>query len=252
MVQSHQTYRGCCMALRRLAMVICFAFFCLPVYAKDGFQPVSPEELKLTSVPEAPGAAAVILYRQLDRDDSGHGRAHEYNYFRIKILTEEGRKYADVEIPFLRIEGSEIVNIKARTLRPDGSIADFDGKVFEKTISKAKGLKFLAKTFTLPDIQVGSIVEYYYTEDLPESHLYDSHWVLSDELFIRHAKFSLKPYTSSYQHFALRWSWQNLPAGTGQPKEGPDQIVRLEVNNIPAFRTEDYMPPPNQLKARVD
>jgi len=47
-----------------------------------------------------PGAPAVILYRQVDRDD---GRtAHEDNYVRIKILTDEGRKYANVEIPFLK------------------------------------------------------------------------------------------------------------------------------------------------------
>src|SRR5215469_14262185 len=188
------------MALRRLMVVICVVFFCLPVYAGEGFQPVSPEELKLTTVPEAPGAAAVILYRQLDRDESVRGRAYEYNYFRIKILSEEGRKYADVEIPFFRQEGENIVNIRARTIKPDGSIVPFDGKVFEKTISKTKGYRYLAKTFTLPDIQAGSIVEYYYTEDLAESHVSSSHWVLSNQLFIKHAKFSLKPYTSSYRH----------------------------------------------------
>ena len=36
----------------------------------DDWQPISPEELKMTGVPEAPGAPAVILYRQVDRDDS--------------------------------------------------------------------------------------------------------------------------------------------------------------------------------------
>src|SRR2546421_3070730 len=72
-----------------------------PVSAGDEWQPISQEELKMTSVPEAPGALAVYLYRQVDRDDSNH-TPHEYNYARIKILTEEGRKYADVEIPFLR------------------------------------------------------------------------------------------------------------------------------------------------------
>ena len=240
------------MALRRLMVVICVVFFFLPVYAGEGFQPVSPEELKLTTVAEAPGAAAVILYRQLDRDESVRGRAYEYNYFRIKILSEEGRKYADVEIPFFRQEGENIVNIRARTIKPDGSIVPFDGKVFEKTISKTKGYRYLAKTFTLPDIQVGSIVEYYYTEDLADSHVSNSHWVLSNQLFIKHAKFSLKPYTSFYPHLALRWSWQMLPAGSGQPKQGADGIVRLEVNNVLAFRMEDYMPPPNELMARVD
>src|SRR6516164_7486909 len=113
------------MALRRLMVVICVVFFFLPVYAGEGFQPVSPEELKLTTVPEAPGAAALILYRQLDRDESVRGRASEYNYFRIKIFSEVGLKYADFEISFFRHEGKNIRNIRARTIKPDGSIIPF-------------------------------------------------------------------------------------------------------------------------------
>ena len=90
-----------------------------------GFQPILPDEIKMTSEPLAPGAPAIILYRQVDRDDNGH-TSHEDNYFRIKILTQDGRNYANVEIPFLK--GSEnVVNVKARTIRPDGSIADFGG-----------------------------------------------------------------------------------------------------------------------------
>ena len=69
---------------------------------------------------------------------------------------------------------------------------------------KARGLKYVAKTFTLPDVQVGSIIEYRYTYDMTENYVYDSHWILSDELFTRRAKFSLKP----NRDFALRWSWR--------------------------------------------
>ena len=214
------------------------------------FQPVSAEELKITSEPLSPGAPAIILFRQVDRDDRGN-TAHEDNYFRIKILKEEGRKYADIEIPF-RKEMGKVVNVHGRTIRPDGSIANFDGKVYEKTIAKTKGLKYLAKTFTLPDVQVGGIIEYFYTVDFDERYVFDSHWILSHELFTKAAKFSLKPYTSSYNTFNVRWSWQGLPEGGQSPKEGPDHIVRLEVSNIPAFQTEDYMPPENELKARVD
>jgi len=108
----------------------------------------------MTSEPHAPGAAAVILFREVNRDDNGT-TSHQDNYMRIKILTEEGRKYGDVELPFNK--GSEdIVNVRARTIKPDGSAVDSDVKVFEKTIEKAQGLKYLAKTFTLPDVQVGS------------------------------------------------------------------------------------------------
>src|SRR5271170_2845856 len=88
-----------------------------------GFQPVSRDELKMTSEPLAPGAPAIILYRQVDKDDNIH-TPHEDDYIRIKILTEEGRKHADVEIPFLK-ETEDIANVKARTIRADGSIVDF-------------------------------------------------------------------------------------------------------------------------------
>lgn len=220
------------------------------VRAGDGFQPVDPEELKMTSEPLAPGAPAIILFRQVDRDDNG-STSHQFNYFRIKILTEEGRKNADIEIPFFKEEGN-IVAIHARTIRTDGSIVSFDGKVYEKQIVKARGAKYLAKTFTLPEVQVGSVIEYYYTLDLSEHLIFDSHWILSDELFTKHAKFTLKPYRNDYQQFSCRWSWQGLPAGTAPPTQGSDHIVRLEASNIPAFQAEDFMPPENELKSRVD
>ncbi len=205
----------------------------------------------MTSEPLAPGAPAIILYRQVNRDDNAK-TSHEDNYVRIKIFTEEGRKNADVEIPFLK-GGNDVVGVHARTIRPDGSVAEFDGKVFEKPIVKARGLRYFAKTFTLPDVQVGGIIEYSYTYDYKENTLYDSHWILSQELFTKAARFSLKPYASSFENpFTVRWSWLGLPPGTAAPQQGADHFVRLEAHNIPAFQTEDFMPPENDLKSRVD
>jgi hypothetical protein len=219
-------------------------------WAGVGFQPISADELAMKTEPLAPGAPAIILYRQVDRDDNGQ-TSHEDDYYRIKILTEEGRKYANVEIPFFK-QSENIVGVHARTIRPDGSIVNFDGKVFEKSLVKARGVKYLAKTFTLPDVQVGGIIEYFYTDDFAENYVFDSHWILSDELFTKRAHFSLKPYSSYYSRFRLRWTWHLLPAGTAAPQEGPDHIVRMDASNIPAFQTEDFMPPENEVKSRVD
>ncbi|HEY3616322.1 MAG TPA: DUF3857 domain-containing protein, partial [Candidatus Sulfotelmatobacter sp.] len=215
-----------------------------------GFQAVLPDELKMTSEPKAPGAPALILFREVDRDDRGQ-TAHEDVYFRLKILTEEGRKYADIEIPFFKEEG-KVVNLHARTIEPDGTIVNFSGKAFDKMIVKARGVKYMAKTFTLPDVQVGSILEYYYTTDLSENFIFNSRWILSNELFTKNAKFSLKPYTSSYVPVNVRWTWNLLPPGTAQPAEAPDHVINLQVSDVPAFQTEDYMPPENELKSRVD
>ena len=103
----------------------------------DEWQPISPAELQMTSVPEAPGAPAVILYRQVDRDDDSR-TGNEYNYVRIKILTDEGRKYGDVEIPYFKGQGT-IHGLKARTIRPDGTIAKFEGKAFDKLAGRVAG-----------------------------------------------------------------------------------------------------------------
>jgi hypothetical protein len=217
------------------------------VSAGDEWLPISPEELKMTSEPKAPGAPAIILYRQVDRDDSDVRRAHEYNYIREKIFTEEGRKFANVEIPVVKGKW-DIHNIKARTIRPDGSIVDFDGKIYEKEIVKARGLKYLAKTFTLSDVQPGSIIEYHYTIDFAEYLVFDSNWVLSDELFSKKSKFTLKP----YGEWALQWSWPNgLPEGA-KPPANENKVIHMEAQDIPAFQVEDDMPPEAAMKFRVD
>ena len=247
------------MPFRRVAISACCALsvllavgtYCpLAVRASAGFPPISPDELKMTGEPLAPGAPAIVLYRQVDRDDNGQ-TSNEENFVRIKILTEEGRRYADVEIPFAK-GVNDVVHLHARTIRPDGSIADFDGKVFEKTVVKARGLKYAAKTFTLPDVQPGCIIEYSFTYDFKEYALYESNWILSQELFTKYARFSLKPYHGTFQN-PFRVTWRpRLSPGSAPPQEGPDHIVRMEAHNIAAFQVEDFMPPENELKARVD
>jgi Domain of Unknown Function with PDB structure (DUF3857)/Transglutaminase-like superfamily len=206
--------------------------------------PIDPKELQMTSEPNAPGAAAVYLYRQVDRSDVYYS---EKNYLRIKILTEEGLKYANVELSF-NGQNESIGEIQARTVQPDGSSVPFDGKVFDKPIVEARGEKLLAKTFTMPDAQVGSIIEYRYVHHLRVGWIYDSRWILSSELYTEHAKFSLE----ASRGLSLRWSWpRGVPDGSVGPKN-QGNIIQLEAHNIPAFVKEENMPPADELRTRVD
>ena len=63
-------------------------------FAADWQQP-TPEELKMTSEPAAPNADAIYLYREDVTDNKLH---MESVYIRLKVLRDEGKKYADVEI----------------------------------------------------------------------------------------------------------------------------------------------------------
>jgi hypothetical protein len=113
---------------------------------------------------------------------------------------------------------------------------------------KAKGWKYLAKTFTLPDVQVGSIIEYYYAYKF-KGVFFDSHWVLNDELFTKNATFSLRPRSGT--EYTVRCFLHRLPPGTSPPVEDHG-VYRLTANNIAAFQTEDFMPPDREVKAGVD
>jgi transglutaminase-like putative cysteine protease len=233
-----------CLPLKITILSALLAVFMVLPHAAHaiGFQPISPDELKMTAEPKAPGADAIILHRQLDRVD---GRvSHEDNYFRIKILKEEGRKHADIEIIYDKDKES-IVNLHARTIRPDGTVAEFTGKPFDKTIIKGQNIGYLAKTFTLPEVQPRSIIEYYYTIDYSDSWVFNSSWVISSELFTKSARFTLDP----YNRFRLDWTWYGLAEGPKQEK--PGGMIHMEVRDIPAFQREELMPPEDDLKAHV-
>lgn len=214
------------------------------VAAAADWPALDPADLALTAEPLAPAAAAIVLYRQVDRDDE---LGVERNFLRIKVLNEEGRKYANVEIAFPKPIES-VGGIEARTISPDGTITKFDGTIYESPLVKARGVRLMAKTFTLPGVQVGSIIDYRFRSSRVGFLIYDSEWQLSAELFTKRAAFSLQPNT----RFPIVWRWPvGLPAGSTPPERVSGKI-QMTVHDVPAFVTEDYMPPQNTLRFRVE
>lgn len=246
------------MTVRRILLFVTLIVVCALCFpgkrtvSGDEWLPIDPAELKMTSEPKAPGAPAIYLYRQVDRKDLGRANT-EYNYIRIKILTEEGRDKANVVIPY-RSETVNISNVRARTVHADGSIVNFEGNTYDKMVEKTKTQKIKAKVFTAPDVQVGSIVEYHFNYDYSDYEngsgivAYDSYWLVSGDLYTKKAVFSLVP----NKNFSLRWDWPaGLPPGTEPPKAGPDGVIRMTTGDVPAFQTEELMPPEDELKYRV-
>ncbi len=231
-----------------IVIFLCSTAFAGGARAGDEWLPIDPAELKMTSEPLAPGAPAIYLYRQVDRSDRVVNST-EYNYLRIKVLTEEGRKYGNIEIPFEK-ELFQVNAIRARTIHPDGSIVNFEGKVYENTIVKSQTEKVLAKTFSMPDVTVGSIIEYSFNYAYQQYRLVESRWILSEELFTKHAKFTLRPYREEI--WRVTWIWPaGMPNEATPVTEDQRHVLHMEAKNIPAFQTEEHMPPENEYKFRV-
>ncbi|HEY6249797.1 MAG TPA: DUF3857 domain-containing protein [Candidatus Angelobacter sp.] len=223
----------------------------LPVLGQQSEEwlPVTARDLEMKDVPGDPGAAAVQLYYADFRDDV---RESEFIYKRIKVLGERGKDYANVEIEVP--QHYSIGDLQARTVHPDGTILEFRGKPFDKLVVRYRGEQIVAKAFTMPDVTVGSIVEYKYRLTW-STYFHDPMWTVQHELYTVKESFWLRRYTGPLEtrHISdqtrLSYVTSNMPAGAVPKDTGPG--VELQLQNVPAFRPERYMPPEMNFKAQV-
>ncbi|HEY6443737.1 MAG TPA: DUF3857 domain-containing protein [Candidatus Acidoferrales bacterium] len=209
--------------------------------------PIPPEDLTLKDNAKQPGADAMVLYREVNVDAK---EASVDNYLRIKVFTQTGvEQQADIELPYNKAQES-IRAIRARTIRPDGSVVEFQGKPFDKEIVKGSGIKYLAKTFTMPDVQPGCIIEYSYREQYDDRFYWTLGWTVQYDLFTRLARFSIKPDDSSYS-LPLSYRIYALPTGT-PPIQKQGSLYTLEIRDLSGIEQEQLMPPPSALQARVE
>ncbi|MBZ5530682.1 MAG: DUF3857 and transglutaminase domain-containing protein [Acidobacteriia bacterium] len=216
---------------------------------KTDWLPVTPRDLQIKEVPGNPGAPAIQLYYFQDIDDSAANNESERVYRRIKILTEKGNKYADVEI--VVPPGCHVQEVKARTIHPDGKTIDFTGKPFDKVLVKGNGFKFMGKAFTLPEVTPGSIVEYRYKLDYPPNELPFHEWAVQHELYTVKEDFRIRAYTGRLvgeEGSGLSLS-SHLPSSIRPQRKG--EGFELTAQDVPPFEAEPFMPPEASYIYRV-
>jgi hypothetical protein len=213
-----------------------------PAAVRAQFQPPTPDELKMTSDPKAPGADAVFLdIREIDNDRT---EAQSF-YVRIKVLTEKGKELATVELPYLK--GSEkISEIKGRTIHADGSTHPLTLKPEDLLVAKVAKQQVSTMVFTLPSVEVGSILEYTYSLQYPQNEAVEPHWEVQRRYFVHHAYFEYTAFfsVSNGRGGRLRnvvW-WDRLPQDA-LVKEDGERVFKLEVTDIPPVPSEEWMPP---------
>jgi hypothetical protein len=144
----------------RIAVRVSYALLLLalasPALLSAQFQEPTSEELKMTADPKAPGASAVYLYREETTDDSLHFHSI---YERIKVLSEKGKELATIRIPYEH-GADKVTDIKGRTIHADGTVIPLTTKASDLVDVKTKNLQVNTMVFTLPSVEVGSILEY--------------------------------------------------------------------------------------------
>lgn len=244
--------------LRRAALFLALASPVLvsPAIVRAQFQAPTDDELKMTADPKAPGAAAVYLNINEIANDPMH---YQSSYYRIKVLGEKGKELATVEIPYLK-GNWKVEDIKARTIHPDGSIIPLNVKP-EDLLSEKNGEKQFGRiVFTLPSVEVGSILEYSYVLRYDDNEYSSPHWEIQRPYFVHAGHFQFTPFkafmptgtpNSDTGMFlvdsrgrtinSLAW-WPLLPAGV-TVKTSLNGSYTVDVTDVPAIPDEDWMPP---------
>jgi hypothetical protein len=239
-----------------LFILIFLSFPPCTAQSADYWAPLPKEDILLSDNPMNPGASAMILDRRVESDDK---KRLQTEWIRIKIFKPEGTKYADVQIPYSN--KFTVEDVRGRTVRQDGTVIEFNGIVFEKTIVKYKRLRYQVKTFTLPGAEAGAVIEYSFTlrwkDNLPdyvrnpEQYRFEgawayptATWTIQHDLFTRHVVFVLRPFPK------LRLQWIGIRLAQAAALQ-PDESVRLELSNVPPIVEEEQMPPTSFLESSV-
>jgi len=225
--------------VRQLTLLLVFA---TPALLCAQFQQPTDEELKMTTDPKAPGAAAVYLYREEITDD--YANLHSF-YERIKVLTEKGKELATVNIPY--VPGADkVTKIEGRTIHADGTIVPLTVKPDDLIDFKTKGYQVNSVVFTLPSVEVGSILEYRYTYS---GATFAPTWWIQQKYFVHKAHYSFHPDMSGTSSGLM--CANRIASGEKVVKDKKNNFT-VDIADVPPEPSEDWMPPLNTLRWRVE
>ncbi|MDQ2745940.1 MAG: DUF3857 and transglutaminase domain-containing protein [Acidobacteriota bacterium] len=225
----------------QIALFSLCAVCSLNVFAQDKeWRAVSPAELQMKTPQVEPDADAEAIFWEVRVDDGSEDLVMKH-YLRVKIFNERGRdKYSKVDIPF--IKGSKVKNIMARVIKPDGTITELaKTDVFEREIVKTDKIKVKAKSFAVPNIEPGVILEYQYQEVYPRSSANNMRMVFQHDLPIEKISYFFKPAAN------VRYMTFNMEDNKFiKDKNG---FYRATLENVPAIKSEARMPPEDEVRS---
>jgi hypothetical protein len=216
------------------------------------FGSVKIAELALSRYEPDTSAAAIVLQEYGDaeiqyRVDILLVYKH---HVRLKILKPKGQEHADISIPLYKANDrvERLVNVKGSSFNiEDGLIRErkFNPKeLFTETIDK----NWEAKKFAIPNVRVGTVIEYEYEIETPFFFNFRTWYFQSDIPKIKSEYRATIPANWRYS-IALRGPLQLVKNESDVLKDyfsvgaGKADCVRYNwaMENVPAFYEEEYM-----------
>ena len=269
--------RGDCMRFHKaLFFATLLAGSAFPAAAFGQFQAPTKEELAMTSDPKAPGADAVVLYLE-EKDDDPHSFKAYYARVKIltekgkeaatvkvvyrknfmfyatgdnssRMATGNSNSWQAPDISHAGENAAidtnayggrgEVGAIEGRTIHPDGTVVPLTGTTADLLKQKAGNSQVNEATFTLPDVTVGSVIEYRYQVRYDRFNSAPD-WQIQQPYFVHTAHFTFTPARQFLPD-------QNLGGSSGGMSSS--QILGDHGEVMTDVRASDVLPPGKAVK----
>ena len=211
---------------------------------------------------------AVIIFDRITEDDEEiqDGKVYRTEYRRIRILSDNGRDWADVKVPVYS-SSQKVKKIMGRTIQRDGTILELQSdQIFEKEVVKTEGNRVKQTMFSLPGVTNDCIVEYIVQLQLKG---YVAGWIAQEDIAVKHGEYRwilakiefteqlieyLKTIDPSDDFTYPNFLWLNTatrPRCTYLPSPDKPEELFFEIDDIPPYESEPFTVPSTALKSRI-
>src|SRR5262245_52374592 len=218
--------------------------------AKAGWRPLASNELAQKEPQVENDADAEALFWNVDVEDATSGNrflTQIRQEVRVKVFTTHGVESRSwVKIPFEN--GTQVDEIEGRTVLPSGKIIELKkSDVFEQTLLQSRGRKIKAKTFLLPGVEPGAILDYRWHEVRYEQLSINARLPFQMEIPVQRLVYRIKPLPIAWEaNVSMKTTMFN---GISTPfDQEPDGFFRTAMANVRAFKSEPDMPAEWQVK----
>ena len=157
--------------------------------------PITEEEKASTECPFDSDAGAEVLYKSLELDDEDPTNSYRHYYLRIKIYDEKGAESVGKYRMVYSSNSSRLGRHSARIVRADGSVEEVEkSEFYDEKLKEGRRSSVRAKSFSLPDLNPGDIVDFQYRIDLNDYYYSPDLFLTFQERWpLRRAKVRVRP-----------------------------------------------------------
>jgi len=192
-------------------------------------------------------ADAVILLNEAEAQYDERFRLITDHRIRIKVLKQKGVRHGDVTIGY--DNGEDIMNIDAVVVTPEANSGIITNTLDEKQIFNRKvNSSRSVYTFALPNVKVGSIIDYKY-QSVTRRITAISQWAFQSDLPVVTSSFLLSPIPNSEFAYTVHKSAE-YPIQIGADKANAKYL--FVMHDIPGLREEVYTASTENFLQRVN